>query len=387
LTAEIATGSYRRLAEIPPGSVSARAVTNAEGRTLLRVGTPLNERYVSMLARYDVDGVWIREQDAPAPPAPAAPAGAGAAEAALDDAAAGRPIPPVSSAFATFRLQRIATALGAEIDRIGGESEDAARLTSEVVYEAGTAILGEVKNNWRRPFVVEKIGPEQPYHLVHPLRSALLAVRFGAGIGLRDVDLVRLGTAAVVMDVGMAFVPAATLAQAGPLDDDTRALVQRHALVGARLLKRSGYEESVVQIVLEHHEGWAGGGYPQKKSGGAIYRSARILNLAMAYVSLISDRPHRKAYLPHEAMEFLAAYAGDLFDPSLVETMNRTLPPYPAGAHICLDDGTEARVIDPQSSQLGRPIVKLRDGRVVNMAEPGHLHQYVVEVMGLAEAL
>jgi HD-GYP domain-containing protein (c-di-GMP phosphodiesterase class II) len=384
LTAEIATGSYRRLAEIPPGSVSARAVTNAEGRTLLRVGTPLNERYVSMLSRYGVEGVWIREPDAPAPPAPAAPSPEAAAPDADD---ADRPIPAVPSAFASFRLQRIATALGAEVDRIAVESEDAARLTSEVVYEAGTAILGEVKNNWRRPFVVERIGSEQPYHLVHPIRTALLAVRFGAGVGLRDVDLERLGTAAVVMDVGMAFVPPATLAQPGPLDDDTRALVQRHPLLGARLLKRSGYEESVVQIVLEHHEGWAGGGYPQKKSGATIYRSARILNLAMAFASLVSDRPYRKAYLPHEAMEFLTAYAGDLFDPGLVETMARTLPPYPAGAHICLDDGSEARVVDPQSSQPGRPIVKLRDGRVVNMAEPGHLHRFVVEVMGLPEAL
>jgi HD-GYP domain-containing protein (c-di-GMP phosphodiesterase class II) len=390
---DLASGAYRRLEEIRPGSVSTQPVTSPDGRTLLRVGTPLNERYVTMLSRYGVEGVWVREPNEPAPSLPAdAPSAAhtpslGETQADLlrrlgasrREGAAGAA--PLVDGLVSFRLQRVAAALGAALDKLPTEPEDAARLTSEVLFEAGTAVVGEVKTNWRKPFVVEKIAPDHPYHLVHPVRSALLAVRLGAGIGLRDIDLERLGTAAILMDVGMAFVPPSAIGQPGALDDKTRQLVQRHPLVGARLLKRSGYDEGVVQIVLEHHESWVGGGYPQKKSGGAIYRSARILNLAMTYVSLISDRPYRKGYLAHEAMEFLAAYAGDLFDPALVETMTRTLPPYPAGAHVCLEDGMEARVIDAQADQPGRPIVKMRDGRVLNLAEPGNLHRFVVEVM------
>jgi HD-GYP domain-containing protein (c-di-GMP phosphodiesterase class II) len=213
----------------------------------------------------------------------------------------------------------------------------------------------------------------------------MLAVRLGTGLGLREVDLIRLGTAAVLMDVGLAPLPGSAVDHPGPLDPATWELVRRHPQVGAQLLRRSGYDEAVCQIVLEHHEGWSGAGYPQRKAGNAIYRSARVLNLAMAYVAMISDRPHRPAYLPHEAIEYLLAYSGDQFDPALVDKMVRTIPPYPAGARVLLNDDVPATVIDPQVRQLARPIVRLDDGIVIDMAAPGHLNQFVVGVLGVAE--
>ncbi|HEV8635195.1 MAG TPA: HD domain-containing phosphohydrolase, partial [Chloroflexota bacterium] len=287
-------------------------------------------------------------------------------------------VPGISS----FRLGRLALALGAVHEQIAGATpEEKATIGSEVLFDAGAAVVGEVKTSWRRPFLIEKITADQPYHLLHPIRSAMLAVRFGTGLGLRDVDLVRLGTAAVLMDVGMGLLPGGLVEGPGQLDADARALVQRHPQMGAQLLRRSGYEESVCQIVLEHHEGWSGDGYPQQKSGNGIYRSARVLNLAMAYVALISDRPYRPAYLPHEAMEYLIAYAGDQFDPALVDTLVRTIPPYPADARVLLDGDVPATVVDPQIGQLARPIVRLDDGTVVDMAAPGNLNRFVVGVL------
>jgi HD-GYP domain-containing protein (c-di-GMP phosphodiesterase class II) len=214
----------------------------------------------------------------------------------------------------------------------------------------------------------------------------MLAVRLGTGLGLRDVELVRLGTAAVLMDVGMALLPGSPVQEPDQLDVEARALMQRHPDVGAQLLRRSGYDDGVGQVVLDHHEGWSGDGYPQKKSGNSIYRSARVLNLAMTYVALISDRPYRPAYLPHEAMEYLLAYSGDQFDPALVDALVRTVPPYPAGARVLLDGDVPATVVDPQIGQVARPIVRLDDGTVIDMASPGHLNRFVVGVLSAPAA-
>jgi HD-GYP domain-containing protein (c-di-GMP phosphodiesterase class II) len=388
---------YRPLREIPIGSVVMRPVLGADGRTLLPVSTPLNERYLTVLERYGVEGIWVREPaqraEAARPPATERdPRHLAAASAPAEPRRAETPargetepsqlVPGISS----FRLGRVALALGAAHEKLArASSENEATLYSDVLLDAGAAVLGEVKTTWRRPFLIEKVAADQPYHLVHPIRTALLAVRLGTGLGLREVDLVRLGTAAVMMDIGMARLPGSLVDQPGALDAATRAQMQRHPLLGAQLLRRSGYDQSVWQIVLEHHESWSGDGYPQKKAGNTTYRSARVLNLAMAYVAMISDRPHRPAYLPHEAIEYLLGYAGDQFDPALVEKMIGTIPPYPAGARVRLDGGVPATVIDPQIGQLARPIVRLDDGTIVDMASPGHLNRFVTGVLGVAE--
>jgi HD-GYP domain-containing protein (c-di-GMP phosphodiesterase class II) len=392
---------HRRPDELRPGSVVMRQVLARDGRILLRVGTPVDGRLASTLVRHGVEGVWVRESEPLAAAAapdrhrvdtvapPVAPQVADWPEIvrpterrAAGEADTGQLVPGIGS----FRLERVALALGAALDKLAAAgSEEKATIDSEVLFDAGAAVLGEVKTTWRQPFLIEKIAADQPYRLLHPVRSAMLAVRLGAGLGLRDVDLVRLGTAAVLMDVGMALLPASLTETTDQLDPAARALVQRHPELGAQLLLRSGYEEGVGQIVLEHHEDWSGQGYPHQKSGNRTYRSARILNLAMAYVALISDRPYRPAYLPHEAIEYLTAYAGDQFDPALVDTMIRSLPPYPAGARVLLDGDVPATVVDPQIGQPARPIVRLGDGTVVDMAAPGHLNRFVVGVLGVAD--
>ncbi|HEY3081514.1 MAG TPA: HD domain-containing phosphohydrolase [Chloroflexota bacterium] len=396
--AETDEAVYRRIDEIRVGSVVMRPVLARGGRTLLQVGTRLNERYAEALERHGIEGIWVRE-----PAARVEAAGPLLAEGQAEGAwPADGPAEPVGgterrpdaetasidvgSWIGSFRLERVALALAAAHETLAGVPEETAMLNSAVLFDAGTAVVGEVKASWRRPFMVEKITADQPYHLLHPIRSALLAVRLGTGLGLRDADLVRLGTAAVLMDIGMALLPGSLVGCPGELDAEARALMQRHPEMGAQLLRRSGYEESLSQIVLEHHEGWAGDGYPQQKSGNGIYRSARLLNLAMSYVALSSDRPYRPAYLPHEAVEFLLAFAGDQFDPGFVDTLLRTVPPYPAGARVLLDGDVPATVVDAQIGQLARPIVRLDDGAVVDMAAPGHLNRFVVGVVSAPAA-
>src|SRR5205085_139211 len=110
----------------------------------------------------------------------------------------------------------------------------------------------------------------------------------------------------------------------------------------------------IAQTVAEHHERWDGGGYPGRRGGAEVFRSARILNLAATYVALISDRPYRAAYPPHAAMEFLSAYSGEWYDPALVQLLIATVAAYGLGARVELDDGRMAVVLRSHPEQPGR---------------------------------
>jgi HD-GYP domain-containing protein (c-di-GMP phosphodiesterase class II) len=131
---------------------------------------------------------------------------------------------------------------------------------------------------------------------------------------------------------------------------------------------------------MQHHEWWSGAGYPHRRAGKQIFRLARILAPAAAYVSLIADRPYRRGYLPHEALEYLVAYAGDWHDAEVVQALVATLPAYPFGTRVLLDGQVPATVTDPNATQPGRPIVRLDDGRLIDLSAGQHLQRSIVGV-------
>jgi HD-GYP domain-containing protein (c-di-GMP phosphodiesterase class II) len=381
---------YRPIESITSGAVLALPILAEDGRVLVKAGTPLNERYAASLAKRGIAGLYVLA------PKPAAAAPGGRGNRGPEDYQA--------EIVRRFGQLRAAVGAGEQLlnrDKLGLGSERMAILgrglaellgkvrsgadgpiISSVLAEAGRLVLAEVMAGFRRPFSVPPIEDGDCYEVLHPIYSALLAVRLGAALNLREEDLQRLGTAGVLMDLGMARLPVETLAGAGPLDEEVWALVRRHPAESVRLLRASGLPGTVLQTVADHHERWDGGGYPTGRKGADAFRSARLLNVAGTYVALISQRPYRPAFTPHEAMEYLSAYSGEWFDPALVQLLIATAAAYGEGARVELDDGSQATVVKPHPGQPGRPLIKLDDGTVVDLAATGQLHRSIVRVHG-----
>ncbi len=68
--------------------------------------------------------------------------------------------------------------------------------------------------------------------------------------------------------------------------------------------KRIGTEE-LRRIVLHHHENYDGSGYPDRLTGESIPLGSRIIRVCDVYVSLISDRPYRRAFDSVTATELM----------------------------------------------------------------------------------
>jgi diguanylate cyclase (GGDEF)-like protein len=146
-----------------------------------------------------------------------------------------------------------------------------------------------------------------------------LAKSVGERLGLTSDEMRTLRLAAIFHDIGKVSVSNAVLNKRGPLTEDERRQVERHVVVGERILSSVDFLEDVRPLVRHAHERWDGAGYPDGLAGEAIPLGARIVHVCDAYHAMTTSRPYRGPLSEAEAREQLTAGAGGQFDPRVVD--------------------------------------------------------------------
>ncbi|PNY80878.1 HD domain-containing phosphohydrolase [Deinococcus koreensis] len=151
------------------------------------------------------------------------------------------------------------------------------------------------------------------------------AAALGRELGLDTVQSAELGLAARLHDVGKIAIPDSILLKEGPLSEEEWSVMRTHVALGARLLTQPGATEGggpllelAAQIALTHHECWDASGYPAGLSGENIPLPGRIVRVVDTFDALLTHRPYKSAWSEAEALSYLRAHAGTLFDPACV---------------------------------------------------------------------
>jgi diguanylate cyclase (GGDEF)-like protein/putative nucleotidyltransferase with HDIG domain len=160
----------------------------------------------------------------------------------------------------------------------------------------------------------------------HVRRVELYASALGRALGMSELDLEAVKTAALLHDIGKLAVPEHILAKPGPLTPDEFQKVRMHPQIGADIIGSVPFPYPVAPLVLGHHERWDGRGYPAGLKGEQIPLGARILCLADFFDALTSDRPYHKPLSIDAAAALIQEEAGKALDPVAVETFVRLLP-------------------------------------------------------------
>jgi len=159
----------------------------------------------------------------------------------------------------------------------------------------------------------------------HSERVSRIAGAIARALGVAPRDLRRIRLAGRLHDIGKIGVREGILSKPAHLTDDEYRQVQRHPVVGERILAPVLLDGEVVRIVRHHHERYAGGGYPDDLRGSAIPLGARVLAVADAFDALTSDRPYRSRLSPEAALDVLRSGAGVQWQPTFVETLSQHL--------------------------------------------------------------
>ena len=81
-----------------------------------------------------------------------------------------------------------------------------------------------------------------------------------------------------------------------------------------------------MEIIKYHHEYYDGNGYPYGLKGDEIPLGSRVIAVADAYDSMVSNRAYRQGLSSEEALRNIEERAGTQFDPALVKLFKEVLP-------------------------------------------------------------
>ena len=137
------------------------------------------------------------------------------------------------------------------------------------------------------------------------VRVASLIKSFGKYLGLTIAELNDLAFAARLHDIGTIAIPDAIMLKAGQLNSEEKELIRQHVLIGEEICQPLRNRSGVLPIIRHHHERWDGTGYPDGLAESEIPYLAQIFQIIDIYDALTSDRPHKKAYTPNEALKII----------------------------------------------------------------------------------
>ncbi len=153
----------------------------------------------------------------------------------------------------------------------------------------------------------------------HSRRVATYVQRLARYLGWTRREARDLALAALVHDLGKTWIANDILNKSGALSEEERRKMERHPVIGARILIGCDVHPFYVETVLYHHEAWDGRGYPAGLKSEDIPISARILTIADVYDVLTSWRPYKNALSVVEARERLLADSETYFDPLILD--------------------------------------------------------------------
>ena len=156
----------------------------------------------------------------------------------------------------------------------------------------------------------------------HIVRMGFLAEALALAMGQSPPWARLLRMAAPMHDVGKIGVPDNVLKKPGPLTPEERAVMNRHAAMGAEILGASDVPlfRLASEVALSHHERFDGAGYPRGLAGTDIPLSGRIVAVVDYFDALTMDRCYRPAIADDTALAMLERERGRLFDPAVADS-------------------------------------------------------------------
>ena len=133
-----------------------------------------------------------------------------------------------------------------------------------------------------------------------------LVQEFGEYLQVGAADIEDLVFAAHLHDIGMIAIPDSVMLKEGELTPEETELVKQHVLIGEKICQPLRDRWGVLPIIRHHHERWDGSGYPDGLAKTDIPFLAQVFQIIDIFDALTSDRPHKQAYTPHEALEIIA---------------------------------------------------------------------------------
>ncbi len=195
----------------------------------------------------------------------------------------------------------------------------------------------------------------------HAFKVSVLSMEVATAMGFSKQEVINLGLASLLQDLGMVRLSETLLNKTTPLVPSEWEAVHQHPVHSAEVLgKTRGLPKDVIGIVLQAHERLDGSGYPTGLSGDQIYPLAKVLAVVNVYIAIISPRPYRPAHAAYDAVYTLLQSAHHrLLEREVVKALLGVLSLFPVGTLVELNTGEIARVVGTNAGAYTRPAISV----------------------------
>lgn len=193
------------------------------------------------------------------------------------------------------------------------------------------------------------------------MNVCLLSINIAAAAGYSESQVVEIGMAALLHDIGMTLIPESIRYKSGALNEDEHFEVHKHPVMGLHLLQKvSSIPDSVSFVAYQHHEREDGKGYPKARKGRFLHSYARIVMIADVFEALSSPRAFRPAHIPYKAMENMLTFARQgLFDRDFIKALINYASLFPVGSLVRLSTQEVAKVVEASHGHHTKPVVSI----------------------------
>jgi putative nucleotidyltransferase with HDIG domain len=167
--------------------------------------------------------------------------------------------------------------------------------------------------------LTKAIEARDKYTEGHSQRVSQLALGIAKELHYNEFKLEKLKIAAILHDVGKIGVDDSILNKAGMLTAEEFDKIKQHPQAGYDILRKVKNMESILPIVLHHHERYDGNGYPGKKKPEELSLDVFVVQLADSVDAMATDRPYRKALSKEIILDEIKKHSGTQFHPKVVE--------------------------------------------------------------------
>jgi len=205
------------------------------------------------------------------------------------------------------------------------------------------------------------------YTFVHSVNVSILSVALGRRLGFNRPQLLDLGLAALLHDVGKSRVPLDLLNTRGSLDAQERALLQTHTWQGVLAMfampsTGADHPWRAMTTAYEHHMRVDLTGYPKPFRSRRLSLFSKIVAVADGFDAATTSRASSEpAWTPADVLRGMRDDTRLGFDPVLVKAFINLTGIYPVGTLVVLDSHALALVVaaNPDPTALSRPLVRL----------------------------
>jgi putative nucleotidyltransferase with HDIG domain len=212
------------------------------------------------------------------------------------------------------------------------------------------------------------------YTFTHMVNVSALAMAQARALNVEGTLLREFGFAALMHDIGKVHTPLEVLNKPDKLTQDEFAIMKRHVVDGAHILRRTPEMPALAPIVaFEHHLKQDLSGYPENIGSRKLNLCTMIVSIADVFDALRSNRVYRQGLATGRIRAIMGEQGNPAFSQPLLKRFVNLLGLFPVGNLVRLSTDELAVVTAEHPTDPFRPQVKIISNSAGEMLETPEL--------------